>query len=133
MNEAWESTMRGHSHQLSESRNSPALRRELTATIWQMARTVEPITTVYGLGSFFRGEPFADVDLLIVVSHDRGSLLATGTTIRAAFQPLGDIVGAPVDLTIHTEAEHAQRTLRDIDSLMLLYVRGGLQSFIVPT
>jgi predicted nucleotidyltransferase len=86
-------------------------------TIRQKAQKLEGVTAIYGMGSYFRGEPFNDVDLVVVVRRSL-DLATLGARIRTALLPLSDIVGRRIDITIFTESEFAAEPLRDMASLV---------------
>ena len=93
----------------------------MISTIRQAVQKLEDVTAVYGMGSYFRGEPFNDVDIVVVVRRTP-ALVVLGTAIRAALLPLSEIVGSRIDITIFTESEFAGEPLRDMATLVPIYV-----------
>lgn len=86
-----------------------------------MAQALDGVSAVYGMGSYFREEPFNDVDLVVVVAPTTCPLAALGSKIRAGLAPLTQIFDAPLDIIIFTEIEFANRPLRDMHTLVPIY------------
>lgn len=91
--------------------------REILGTL----STIDDVVSVWGFGSFFRGDERAkDIDLLAVVK--RGNLnLEAIRKIRKQFNKVGHKFGLNVDLTILTCSEFAEKPLREMDELVLLF------------
>ena len=90
------------------------------AAIRQIAQRLEAVCAVFGMGSYFRGEPFNDLDLVVVVAPTE-TITEVGRTIRTALAPIAEMVGVPIDVTILTQAEFAERPLRDMHTLSTIY------------
>ena len=76
------------------------------------------ICAAYGFGSFFRSEPFNDIDVLLVVQPVGPSSLRTYYNLKTAFDGLSERFGIQFDITVLTEREFSERPLRDMDSLV---------------
>jgi predicted nucleotidyltransferase len=100
---------------------SGAIISTMTREILCTLSTINDVASVWGFGSFFRGDEGAkDIDLLAVVK--RGNLnLEAIRTIRKQFNQVGNKFGLNVDLTILTCSEFAEKPLREMDELVLLF------------
>lgn len=87
----------------------------------KLARSLEGVQAIYGMGSYFHGATFADLDLVVVVTPSTTPLAALGSVVRATLAPLSTIASAPLDISIFTETEFAARPLRDMHTLVLLF------------
>jgi len=94
-------------------------------TISEMKKAVRTIFTsrhdvhaVFGFGSYFRGELYCDVDILVVFEPQCDPLLPRYYELRGDLEALGERLGVLFDLTVLTEREFAERPLRDMDSLV---------------
>ncbi|ALQ50158.1 hypothetical protein SAMN05216406_10474 [Nitrosomonas ureae] len=79
------------------------------------------LEAAYGFGSAFRGEPFRDIDILVVVKSDPAVALDTYYALRTALDDATRMYGVPIHLTALTAAEFASRPLRCMDALMPLW------------
>jgi predicted nucleotidyltransferase len=79
------------------------------------------IHSIYGFGSFFRSEPFEDVDILVVLSATHDSLLDIYYSTGERFRDLEIKWSVPIHLTYLTVGEILEKPLRDMDSLIKLY------------
>lgn len=77
----------------------------------------------WGFGSFFRGEPFRDVDVLIVVEAPKARLLATTQVIRSRLIEVERAIGVTIDPLIMTRSEYEAKPLRDMETLV--HISGG--------
>jgi predicted nucleotidyltransferase len=93
--------------------------------IQQKASTLN-VKALYGLGSYFRGKQFRDVDFVVVVDCEQESLLAISQQMRCLLGKLQTELCAPIDVTIFTASEFEQQPLRDMSSLVPLYVRDSI-------
>src|SRR5579864_7490108 len=75
------------------------------------------IEGVFGFGSCFRGEPFDDVDLVLVLRDDCADPLRTYYSVKSAIERLLHPLGVTVDLTVLTRREVGERLLLETDSL----------------
>jgi predicted nucleotidyltransferase len=82
------------------------------------------LDAVFGFGSFFRGEPFRDIDVLAVTSLENTETLRTYYLILEALASVSVRAGCPVHLTVFTPGEFSARPLRDMDELQLLWTAG---------
>lgn len=78
------------------------------------------VKAIYGFGSFFRGEPFNDIDLAVVWSSSTSDRLASYYKLKTELDRLADQLGVVVDLSVFTEDEFGDRPLRDMRELVLL-------------
>jgi predicted nucleotidyltransferase len=78
------------------------------------------VKAIYGFGSFFRGVPFNDIDLAVVLSRSTSRGLASYYELRVEFDQLARRLGVVFDLNVFTEDEFADRPLRDMHELLLL-------------
>ncbi len=79
------------------------------------------LDAVFGFGSFFRGEPFRDIDVLAVTSHGNTEMLRTYYLVSDALDSISVRAGCPVHLTVFTPDEFSARPLRDMDELQPLW------------
>lgn len=82
------------------------------------------LDAVFGFGSFFRGEPFRDIDVLAVTSHENTETLRTYYLVSDALGPISVRAGCPVHLMVLTPDEFSARPLRDMDELQPLWKAG---------
>lgn len=90
------------------------IRTEIRSTLERNDR----IQSIWGFGSFFRGEGFRDIDILVVVTGSGAQLLADSKAIRADFLAVEMRLGIPIDPLILTTTEFESRPLRDMDELV---------------
>lgn len=87
------------------------------------------LQSVWGFGSYFRGDAFNDVDLLTVVDCDRAELVKMTRQVRERFLKMDRELGLTLHLLVLTAEEFSERPLRDMDELVLL---GSRQSSLRP-
>lgn len=75
---------------------------------------------VYGFGSFFRGEPFNDVDLAVVLSRSTSRGLGSYYGLKMEIDRLAVRLGVVFHLSVFTEDEFGLGPLRDMHELVLL-------------
>jgi predicted nucleotidyltransferase len=78
------------------------------------------VKAIYGFGSFFRGKPFNDIDLAIVLSDSTSRGLLSYYELKSETDRLAVRFGIVFDLNVFTEDEFGQRPLRDMDELLPL-------------
>lgn len=95
----------------------------MTTEIRRTLSTIDSVVSVWGFGSLFRGSRSAqDVDIVVVI--DSGDLpLSTIRSIRECFREIELRFSLPVDLTILTASEFAERPLIEMDALVPLFKR----------
>lgn len=76
------------------------------------------LLSVFGFGSFFRGNNPKDCDLLLVVKDDSPNLGKLHADLSKAFFALGKKLEIDFDLTVLTEREHKAAPLREHDRLV---------------
>lgn len=82
------------------------------------------LKAIYGFGSAFRSEPFRDIDILAVIKAEPTVALDLFYDLRTALENATKIYGAPIHLTMLTEAEFASRPLRCMSALTTLWYVG---------
>ena len=80
------------------------------------------INKIYGFGSFFRGEPYNDIDLLILI-NEKGEedMTSSVNEIIAWSKTLSQKIGCDIDCLILTELEYHEKPLLDMNELRLLW------------
>jgi hypothetical protein len=101
------------------------MKNSTTKAIRQRASALKAIRALYGMGSFFRGDSFNDLDLVAVVDCSCDELVDHAKQIHSAFRDLGAQLGLLIDLTIFTPTEFSSAPLRDMSTLVKLYHRGA--------
>lgn len=86
-----------------------------------ISTSLHSVSAVYGFGSFFRGATYDDIDLIVVLSCDWRDILLVSTPLRTAIHKLGERLGVKFDLTVLTLPEFAERPIRDMNELALIY------------
>jgi predicted nucleotidyltransferase len=81
------------------------------------------LEAVFGFGSFFRGEPFNDVDLAIVFSENCENALGVFEQIMLRLKVAEDRLGVHLHVTPFTAKEFSERPLRDHDRLVPISFR----------
>ena len=76
------------------------------------------MTSAWGFGSFFRGEGYHDIDVLVVVAVPEARLLDTARELRAALLEVEHAIGVSIDPLILTDAEFDSSPLRDMRQLI---------------
>ena len=106
-------------------RTSGDILKEITKEIQYIRQRLPEVKEVYGFGSFFRGVPFNDIDLLFVVSDNPVSLLSTSRTIRLLVSDSARRMLFILHPLILTEREFEEAPLRDTSELVPLSNRLG--------
>jgi predicted nucleotidyltransferase len=83
------------------------------AGIWQ-------VKGVFGFGSFFRGEPFNDVDLALVFCENCDNALAVFQRVLSRLRAAENRLGVRLHVTPFTAKEFSERPLRDHDRIVPL-------------
>jgi hypothetical protein len=82
-------------------------------------KTICDKISIFGMGSFFRGEQnYDDIDLVIVPRFSSSNYAQFARTLHEEFKALGDETGERFDLTILTENEFSRNPLRDMATLV---------------
>jgi predicted nucleotidyltransferase len=80
------------------------------------------LNSIYGFGSFFRNEPYRDVDILAVINDGEQDCLkiyqSLHHTLTSVFQE------EVVDLLLLTNTEYQTRPLKCMNELTLIWARG---------
>lgn len=76
------------------------------------------VKDVYGFGSFFRGEPFNDIDILFVLPCEDRSILISVREIRALLHDASRRLRITLHPLILTDREIGEAPLRDMHELV---------------
>ena len=93
----------------------------MTRAIQHTISQRDDVQSVYGFGSFFRNEPYRDVDVIVVISVERDKILNLTNSIRAEFSSLGTVLGVVFDTKVFTRQEFAGHPIRDMSELHLIH------------
>ena len=100
---------------------SSGLTKKLIQTELTRSLTGVPqIDAVFGFGSFFRGEPFNDIDLALVFKEDCENTLATYELVLSRLKEADERLGVRLHVTPFTAKEFRERPLREHASLVPL-------------
>jgi predicted nucleotidyltransferase len=75
---------------------------------------------VYGFGSFFRGDQYNDIDVLIVATPACGDTLSLFYLVKERLQKIDQSLD--IDITLLTYSEFLTKPLFEIDSLTEIYI-----------
>jgi predicted nucleotidyltransferase len=103
-----ESTMQEVSPQLFGVIDTGMSREEMAQTVVNILTKVPRAKAVYGFGSFFRGEAFRDIDLVLVVDAAGAQLMHSAAQARDQLRALSNSFNVPFDLTVFTASEMAE-------------------------
>jgi hypothetical protein len=98
--------------------------------IREQASKLEFVLALYGMGSFFHGTIYKDLDLVAVIECSQNELPNRAAQVHREFRELSVKLGISVDLTVLTPSEFASAPLRDMATLVKLYERGSLLRFL---
>jgi len=93
----------------------------MTMAIQQRVSKLNGLQALYGMGSFFRGESYSDIDFVAVVDCQRDALVELGQQIRGAVHEECAALGAATDVIVFTAEEFHSKPLRDMSSLVQVY------------
>lgn len=79
------------------------------------------VSRVYGFGSFFRGEEYNDIDILIVWNYGINDILESYYELEPALTNLGMIFGQEIHTLYFTSTEFESKPLRDWNQLIEIY------------
>src|ERR1700741_3774335 len=85
------------------------LQTELT----QSLSGITQIEAVFGFGSYFRGEPFNDIDLVLVFKEGSENTLETYELVLSRLKEVTARLGVRLHVTPFTANEFQQRPLRE--------------------
>lgn len=97
--------------------------RKIKTAIQSTAEGVLAVESAWGFGSFFRGEAYDDVDILIVLRCSTEELSGLVRSLRSDFLTAEREMKLQFDLLFLTPEEFSSRPLRDMDQLIPLYQR----------
>lgn len=69
------------------------------------------VSEAWGFGSYFRGEPYQDIDVVVVVNSEPSPRVYE--RLRCALRPIEQSTGVEIDLTILTAAEFEQGLFKE--------------------
>jgi predicted nucleotidyltransferase len=84
----------------------------------------DEVRSVFGFGSYFRGEPSTDVDILVVLMGNHQQILAAYYEIKGRLEALGTRLSVTFDITALTCKEFLERPLLEMDHLVPIYRQG---------
>lgn len=84
---------------------------------------VPSIAGVYGFGSFFRGECYSDIDIVVVVDMQGRQLLDIYRFVSCEFIRVGKVIGEDFDLVFLTCEEFVGAPFRERENFFQLYKR----------
>lgn len=94
---------------------------EIKTEIRSIFTSLPEVSSVYGFGSFFRGEQHSDIDVMVVLSCDRQRILHVFDMLRKHIRLLGERLNVRFDLIVLTGDEFAEEPIRDMELLHLIY------------
>lgn len=83
----------------------------------------EGIDAAYGFGSYFRGEKFHDIDVVVVLSDCLVNPVAMFNLLQEKLEVVRETFGVRVDLTPLTADEFRSRPLLESDRLVPIFER----------
>ena len=87
---------------------------------------IPQIDAVFGFGSYFRGQPFNDVDLAVVFKEDCEDALAVFELVLSRLKESENRLGVHLDITPFTAKEFRERPLRE--HALLVPLLSGMHS-----
>jgi predicted nucleotidyltransferase len=84
------------------------------------------VEAVFGFGSFFRGEPFNDVDLALVFTENCDNALTAFERVLSRLRASEDRLGVHLHITPFTAKEFRERPLLEHDRLVRLFAFGDV-------
>lgn len=90
----------------------------------QVAVLNRSVIGIWGFGSYFRGGPFRDIDLLVCLQTTNSALLVDANRVKLVIQDRFIRLGLSVDVLVFRPKEVRERPLRDMSDLIPLYCRG---------
>ena len=92
-------------------------------TIKKMKKEIQSILTapeiygVWGFGSFFREEPYRDIDILVVMNPWVKNALDEYYRSKQKLERLSNAIKVPIDMTFLTYSEYGERPLLEMNNL----------------
>jgi predicted nucleotidyltransferase len=103
--------------------NTGLTKSRIQTEIWQALLGETRIEAVFGFGSFFRDEPFNDIDLALVFTEDCDDPLQVYERLLARLKVAHSSLGVRFDVTPLTFKEFREQPLRDHALLVPLFRR----------
>ena len=103
--------------------NSGLTKNLIQTELAQSLTGIQQIDAVFGFGSYFRGEPFNDIDLALVFKEDCENVLETYELVLSRLKEATDRLGVRLHITPFTAREFQERPLREHALLVPLLPR----------
>jgi len=103
--------------------NSGLTKNLIQTELAQSLTGIQQIDAVFGFGSYFRGEPFNDIDLALVFKEDCENVLETYELVLSRLKEATDRLGVRLHVTPFTAREFQERPLREHALLVPLLPR----------
>lgn len=101
-------------------------RKRLAVVARKVAGVFRPIGSIWGFGSAFQHGRFSDIDLLVVTSLRRRSLVSDAMHIRRLLDGAVPKWGVPLHILVLTDREASVCPLRDMRLLEQLFCRQAI-------
>ena len=103
--------------------NTGITKSQIEAQLRELMRGLKDVDALYGFGSFFRASEYNDIDLVVVISCCRHEQLRIYEEIIKICGPLAKRIGLRFDITPLTQSEFAEEPLREMKSLIPIYIK----------
>jgi hypothetical protein len=111
--------------------NTGITKSQIEAQLRDLMRGLKNVDALYGFGSFFRSAEYNDIDLVVVISCSRHEQVRIYEEIIDACGPLSKRIGLRFDITPLTPSEFAEEPLREMKSLVPIYIKGASHASVV--
>lgn len=111
--------------------NTGITKSQIEAQLRDLMRDLKNVDALYGFGSFFRSTEYNDIDLVVVISCSRHEQVRTYEEITEACAPFSRRIGVRFDITPLTRSEFAEEPLREMKSLVPIYIKGASYASVV--
>jgi len=111
--------------------NTGITKSQIKAQLRDLMRGLKNVDALYGFGSFFRASEYNDIDLVVVISCCRHEQLRIYEEIKKACGPISKRIGVWFDITPLTPSEFAEEPLREMKSLVPIYIKGASNVSVV--
>lgn len=86
--------------------------------VQNLMKRVPNAVSAHGFGSFFRGEPFNDIDLVIVLDAEADDISRSASILRSVFSEASNALSVQFDLVTLTVKEFSEKPLREALTLL---------------
>jgi predicted nucleotidyltransferase len=93
------------------------MRKEILSTVTRQSG----LHSVFGFGSYFRGDSHNDIDVLVVLKGSPETILAAYYSAKGKLEALGRRLDMIFDVTALTLEEFLERPLLEMDHLVPIY------------